>query len=173
MLSCVQLFETPMDCSPSGSSVHRIFQAGILEQVANFFSRRSSQSRDQTHVSCISNTGRRILSHCTTWEALSPTGVQKKFSEWHHREIFLTMAVQEWVSPRVLSFVLSLSLWRRPKVSWKGPGRSQAFFLPIFHTGPFHLTHLHSQPHFCFSVPSFYFIFIWFYFFVCGKSYIL
>ena len=41
-----------MDCSPLGSSVHRIFQAKILECVAISFSRGSSWPRDQTHVSC-------------------------------------------------------------------------------------------------------------------------
>ena len=35
----------PMDCSPPGSSVHRILQATILEWVAIPFSRRSSQPR--------------------------------------------------------------------------------------------------------------------------------
>ena len=39
-----------MDCSPSGSSVRGIFQARILEWVAIFYSRGSSQSRDQTYV---------------------------------------------------------------------------------------------------------------------------
>ena len=43
----------PMDYSPPGSSVHRIFQARILEWVAVFFSRGSSQPRDQTHISRI------------------------------------------------------------------------------------------------------------------------
>ena len=42
-----------MDCSPSCSSVHEILQAIILEWVAMPFSRGSSQSRNQTHVSCI------------------------------------------------------------------------------------------------------------------------
>ena len=42
-----------MDYSPPGSSVHGILQARILEQVAIHFSRRSSQSRDQTHISHI------------------------------------------------------------------------------------------------------------------------
>ena len=55
-----------MDCSPPGFSVHGISQARILEWVAISFS-RSSQSPDQTHVSC---TGR-ILYHWTTWEALT------------------------------------------------------------------------------------------------------
>ena len=42
-----------MDCSLSGSSVHGISQARILEWVAISFSRESSQPRDQTHISCI------------------------------------------------------------------------------------------------------------------------
>ena len=43
----------PMDCNPPGSSVHGILQARILEWVAMLSSRGSSQSRDQTQVSCI------------------------------------------------------------------------------------------------------------------------
>ena len=43
----------PVDCSPPGSSVHGILQARILEGVAISFSRRSSQPRDRTPVSCI------------------------------------------------------------------------------------------------------------------------
>ena len=42
-----------MDCSPPGSSVHGILQAGILKWVASPFSRGSSWSRDQSWVSCI------------------------------------------------------------------------------------------------------------------------
>ena len=45
----------PMDYSPLGSSVHRIFQARILEWVAIPFSWGSSQPRDQTQVSCIAD----------------------------------------------------------------------------------------------------------------------
>ena len=43
-----------LDCNPPCSSVHEIFQAGILEWVAISFSRGSSWSRDWTWVSCIS-----------------------------------------------------------------------------------------------------------------------
>jgi len=42
-----------MDCSLPGSSVYGIPQAGILEWVTICFSRRSSWSGDQTHVSCL------------------------------------------------------------------------------------------------------------------------
>ena len=54
--SRVQLFVTPMDCSPWGSSVHGILQARILEWLAISSSRGSSQFRDPTWVSCISHT---------------------------------------------------------------------------------------------------------------------
>ena len=42
-----------MDCSPPGSSVHGILQARILELVAMPSSTGSSQSGNQTQVSCI------------------------------------------------------------------------------------------------------------------------
>ena len=48
--ACPTLVE-PMNGSPPGSSVHGILQARILEWVAIFPSRGSSQPRDQTHVS--------------------------------------------------------------------------------------------------------------------------
>ena len=54
---CPTLWD-PMDCSPPGSSVHGIFQAGILERVSISFSRGSSRPRDQTRVS--STAGRRF-----------------------------------------------------------------------------------------------------------------
>ena len=53
LLSRVQLCD-PMDCSPPGSSVHRISQARILDWVAISFSRGSSRPRDRTQVSHIS-----------------------------------------------------------------------------------------------------------------------
>ena len=43
----------PVDCSPTGSSVHGLLQARILEWAAISFSRGSSQPRDWTQVSCI------------------------------------------------------------------------------------------------------------------------
>ena len=46
----------PVDCSPPGSSVHRIFQERVLEWVAISFSRESSQPRDRTWVSHIAGT---------------------------------------------------------------------------------------------------------------------
>ena len=60
----------PVDCSPPNSSVHGTLQARILKWVAIFYLRRSSWTKDRTCVSCLSCIGRRVLFHCTTWEAL-------------------------------------------------------------------------------------------------------
>ena len=50
--SCLTLCD-PIDYTSLGSSVYGIFQARILEWVAIPFSKGSSQSRDQTQISCI------------------------------------------------------------------------------------------------------------------------
>ena len=56
---CVKSFQwcltlcDPIDCSPSGSSIHGILQARRLEWVAMPSSRGSSRTRDRTHVSFI------------------------------------------------------------------------------------------------------------------------
>ena len=44
----------PMDCSPTGFSVHGIFHVRILEWVAISSSRESSPPRDWTGISCVS-----------------------------------------------------------------------------------------------------------------------
>ena len=59
VLSRVRPYD-PMNCGPPGFSVHRIIQARILDWVAISSSRGSSQSRDQTCISCF---GRQILYH--------------------------------------------------------------------------------------------------------------
>ena len=46
-------FCDPLNCSPSGSSVHGTLQTRTLEWVAIPFSRGSTWSRDWTHVFCI------------------------------------------------------------------------------------------------------------------------
>ena len=48
---CLTLWD-PMDCSPSGSSVHGILQSRILEWAAMTSSRQSSWPRDWTCISC-------------------------------------------------------------------------------------------------------------------------
>ena len=46
---CLTLCD-PMDCSPPGSSVHRILQARILKWVAMPFSRISIHTHTHTHI---------------------------------------------------------------------------------------------------------------------------
>ena len=62
----------PMDCSPPGSSVQRILQAGILKWVVLSFSRGSSQPRDRTHVSMSPALAGRFFTISATWEAQGP-----------------------------------------------------------------------------------------------------
>ena len=81
---CLTLWDF-MDCSPSGSSVHGISQARILERVTISYSRGSSRPRDQTCISCI---GRGILYHWATRE----TSVQ--VGEPQNRD-FLLLGVRE------------------------------------------------------------------------------
>ena len=50
--SCLTLCD-PIECSLSGSSIHGIFQARVLEWIAVSFSRGSSQPRNRTRVSYI------------------------------------------------------------------------------------------------------------------------
>ena len=69
----------PMDCGPSGSSVHGILQARILEGVSILFSRGSSRPRDWTQVSCFAG---------------------NFFTVWATRE-----GVKRWGSPLELSFL--------------------------------------------------------------------
>ena len=54
VLSCVQMFCDPTDCSPPGFSAHGISQARTLEWVAISFYRGSAWPRDQIHVSFVS-----------------------------------------------------------------------------------------------------------------------
>ena len=53
----------PVDCSPSGSSVHDILQARILEWVAILSSRGASWTREQTCVSYLCCMGSWVLYH--------------------------------------------------------------------------------------------------------------
>ena len=70
-----------MDCSPPGSSVHGILQAGILERVAMHSSRGSSRPRDQTRDSYVSGIGGRFFNTSTTWEGHSQTLPLKNLSQ--------------------------------------------------------------------------------------------
>ena len=63
VLGRVQLFCSPTDCSPPGSSAHGISQTRLLEWVAISSSRWSSWPKDRTYISCVSCTGRQVVYH--------------------------------------------------------------------------------------------------------------
>ena len=67
LLSHVRIFCDPMNCCPSGFSVHGISQAGILEWIVISSSRGFPWPRDRTHISGI---GWQILYHWATRKAL-------------------------------------------------------------------------------------------------------
>ena len=71
--SCPTLCD-PMHCSPSGSSVHEIFQTRKLEWVSISFSRGSSQPRDRTWVSCTA--GRFFINWATREAHIFTSAVQ-------------------------------------------------------------------------------------------------
>ena len=73
LCSVAQLYPTlcdPMDCSPLGSSVHGILQARILEWVAKFSSRGSSQPRDRPKPLVSPALAGRFFTTNAIWEAL-------------------------------------------------------------------------------------------------------
>ena len=92
--SCPTLHD-PMDCSLPGSSIHGIFQARILEWVANSFSRGSSWPRDQTCFSCIGRwvvyrwaTGKSTMEYHATIKRIKLCHLQQH--EWTWSEVSQT-----------------------------------------------------------------------------------
>ena len=92
-----------MDYNLPGSSVHEISQARMLGWVAMPFSRGSSrprdQTRDQTHVSCISCTAGRFIVQCHSHEA-ARLGLTAE--PWHFTAILFCLQLQEWFIYRIL-----------------------------------------------------------------------
>ena len=76
--SCPTLCD-PMDCSLSGSSVHEIFQARVLDWIVISFSRGSSRPRNRTRVSHIA--GRRFTIWAATYE--STNALRRKLHHVH------------------------------------------------------------------------------------------
>ena len=72
----------PIDCSPSGSSVHGISQARILEWVALPFSRGSSWSREKTQVFCIAG---RFFTILATFHNIKCVLIMFRHSPKHHK----------------------------------------------------------------------------------------
>ena len=126
LLSCSVVSDsvTPMDCGLSGSSVHGIFQARILEWVAISFGRGSSRPMDWTCVFCIFC----LLYPCATWETPVVGYCACKLSLFFFSDQFSFI-------PQVLP-CLFLSPWR---LSWLSR-RHQVFLLRAFGIS-FHYSH--------------------------------
>ena len=88
--SHVQLFGALWTVSPPDSSVHGIFQARIIEWVAMFSFRASSQPRDQTSISCIAH------GFCTAEPLRNPT--TSIYSTHMHRHIYLEAWTRMYVA---------------------------------------------------------------------------
>ena len=96
LLSHVWLFATPWTVALQAPLSMGILQAKILERVAIFFSTGSSRFGEWTHISCVSCTGRQILYHSATWEALrSPPGSSGKAMRWIPHEGTQTL-IRRW-----------------------------------------------------------------------------
>ena len=80
----------PLDSSLPGSTVHGIFQARILEWAAISFSRGSSQTRDQTCISCIAD-------RCFTIWAIreAPTTVSPQVNKREGTQLHLS--TENWI----------------------------------------------------------------------------
>ena len=112
-----------MDSNPPGSSVYGIFQERILEQVAIFYSMRSSCPRDGTPVSC---TGRWILYHCATWKTLLQQYLPKSFnplqfhqqSHWIFEQSFQAKlsSKKEFENPLLLKITRWLEVCAKRKI---------------------------------------------------------
>ena len=88
----------PMNCSPLGSSDHGIFQARILEQVVDSFSKGSSWSKDWTS---------RLL-HLLHWQAgslplfhlgLSPEGLSRHKFPWFCENPYSLVNIKKKILP--------------------------------------------------------------------------
>ena len=115
----------PMDCSPPGSSVHRILQARILEGFAMPFSKGSSQPRDRTQASHIA--GRFF----TTWATRKARDTSKALPEvlvWPLVNFYWLWKIensgQYQNDPHQPSFFLSLGKggWKSHMCDWVQQG---------------------------------------------------
>ena len=126
--SCLTLSD-PMDCSLPGSSIHRIFQAGVLEWGAIAFSEispytcQNSCSQKVTNSKCWQGCGeKRTLMHCC-WECKLVLSLCK--TVWR----CLKKLEIELLHPAIL--LLSIYLKRAKSLIQKGTG-TLAFIAALF-----------------------------------------
>ena len=146
-LSHVWLFCNPMDCSPSGSSVHEIFQARTLEWVAISSSRGSSRPRDQICISCVSYIGRQIHYCCATQEAPFHL-IPNKWWVLISPNAFISCPLQAAVLPS--SICMSSSLGQGVSSSRYPPVHLIFYFIFYLYAKCEAHPDLHQHPIFCF-----------------------
>ena len=143
-----------VDCSLPGSSDNGILQTRILEGVATSSSRGSSRPRDQTHVSCVSCTGRWIFSIEPPGMKSSKTTKQSMFSLGK-----LTITDQQKTNMKNCSTTVTrrVNHFLRPHPSRHHQQASVAYLRWVFASRAilyyFHFTHTMycSPPLICFS----------------------
>ena len=107
----------PLDCTLPASSVHGIFQAGILERILEWlavsYSRRSSQPRDRTVISYISWIWRQILYHWTPgkWREHGDK-IMKGL------KVIVTIFLKRWSERTALKHVYHHTWNRSPALVW-------------------------------------------------------
>ena len=121
----------PTDCSPPGSSIHRIFQARILEWVAISFSRGPFQPRDQTQVSYVS---------CIAGGF---------FTDWAKRHLVVkscpTPQSHELQHARLLSFTISQSVLKLMSTELVIPSDHLILYCPLLLPSIFHSIRIFSN----------------------------
>ena len=106
-----------IDCSLTGSSVHGILQARILEWVAIASSRAPSQPRDWARISYVSCIGRWILYHWATWEATKVIGILKGILYYFVILLVLFIYIYIYI---FIQFNFLFSIWKQC-VKYIGP----------------------------------------------------
>ena len=114
----------PIDCSPSGFSIHGIFQARVPEWIAISFSRGSSQPRNRTLVS-------HIAGRCfTVWTTREAYKKRKRHihSLPHEDRVKTPLLSQKEASPRIKS-ACTLTLDFQPPELCQLLGTSLRYFV--------------------------------------------
>ena len=107
-----------MDCSPSGSSVHGIFQARILEWVAISFSRASSRPREIVQIEIPSGGSCHCLQHLDTFRILYHIAHITYAKICHFYKLFLMLAIYQRCL--LLQLLDSIVNWILRSTVWQG-----------------------------------------------------
>ena len=116
MCTCsIMSFCDLMDCSPPGSSVHGILQAGIWSALP--FSPPGDLSNPKIEPAWVYCIGRKILYHCATGKPISSIHV---WSEVKWSEVKSLSHVRLFVTPWTVAYQAPLSLGFFRQEYWNG-----------------------------------------------------